>query len=78
MSNIGRREFFTSTAIAVGATTLSAAPQKRTAVDWVPLGNSGAQVTRLAFGTGTPTIAVFVFSKRPTPIRACRKCWLLP
>jgi len=26
---------------------------KRSATDWVPLANSGVQVTRLAFGTGT-------------------------
>jgi Aldo/keto reductase family len=53
MSNISRRDFFKSAAIAAGATTFAAAPQKRTAVDWVPLGNSGVKVTRLAFGTGT-------------------------
>ena len=53
MSNINRREFFRAAAIAAGATTVSAAPQKRTATDWVPLGNSGVKVTRLAFGTGT-------------------------
>jgi 1-deoxyxylulose-5-phosphate synthase len=28
-------------------------PGKRSATDWVPLGNSGLKVTRLAFGTGT-------------------------
>lgn len=28
-------------------------PVKRTATDWVKLGNSGVSVTRLAFGTGT-------------------------
>jgi hypothetical protein len=28
-------------------------PAKRSATDWVPLGNSGVHVTRLAFGTGT-------------------------
>ena len=30
-----------------------AKPVKRLATDWVPLGNSGVKVTRLAFGTGT-------------------------
>ena len=34
-----------------GATALPAT--KRTATDWVTLGRSGVQVTRLAFGTGT-------------------------
>ena len=53
MSNINRRDFFKSAAIAAGGTAVTAAPQKRTAVDWVPLGNSGVKVTRLAFGTGT-------------------------
>lgn len=52
-----RRDFLKS---GLGATVLaglgSAVPAraaKRTATDWVTLGKSGVQVTRLAFGTGT-------------------------
>jgi 1-deoxyxylulose-5-phosphate synthase len=37
---------------------LAAAPAQRTATDWVTLGQSGVQVTRLAFGTGTHSGAV--------------------
>jgi len=52
-----RRDFLKTTAGAAGALAtgayLPAAPAKRTATDWVTLGNSGIQVTRLAFGTGT-------------------------
>lgn len=39
--------------MAATAATLPAFAAKRTATDWVPLGNSGVKVTRLAFGTGT-------------------------
>jgi aryl-alcohol dehydrogenase-like predicted oxidoreductase len=51
-----RRRFLQSAAI--GAAALAApssltAAQKRSATDWVTLGNSGVKVTRLAFGTGT-------------------------
>ena len=58
MSNFTRRGFFKTTAGAVGALALGgpAAPAqaaKRSATDWVTLGNSGVKVTRLAFGTGT-------------------------
>jgi aryl-alcohol dehydrogenase-like predicted oxidoreductase len=52
-----RRDFLKSS---VGAAVLgsvagaaSAQAAKRTATDWVILGNSGVKVTRLAFGTGT-------------------------
>ena len=45
-----RRDFLLSS---VAATALSAAPTKRSASDWVPLGKSNVKVTRLAFGTGT-------------------------
>jgi 1-deoxyxylulose-5-phosphate synthase len=52
-----RRDFLKSS---VGAAVLgsvagaaSAQVTKRTATDWVTLGNSGVKVTRLAFGTGT-------------------------
>ncbi|MGP8260554.1 MAG: aldo/keto reductase [Acidobacteriaceae bacterium] len=56
MSQYSRREFL-KTSLAVGAMStvgtlpLHAAP--RTATDLVPLGKSGLQVTRLAFGTGS-------------------------
>lgn len=39
--------------MAATAATLPAFAAKRSATDWVPLGNSGVKVTRLAFGTGT-------------------------
>lgn len=51
MSFHSRRDF-----VKVGiasASTLAAAPAKRSATDLVTLGNSGVKVTRLAFGTGT-------------------------
>ncbi len=50
-----RRHFLKSSlaATALGGLVANAAPAKRTATDWVTLGNSGVQVTRLAFGTGT-------------------------
>src|SRR5436305_7712579 len=59
MSNSSRRDFLKG---AVGAGVLAgtgalslpvAAAGKRSATDWVTLGNSGVKVTRLAFGTGT-------------------------
>jgi aryl-alcohol dehydrogenase-like predicted oxidoreductase len=40
-------------AVPVAGASALAAPAKRSATDWVPLGNSGVKVTRLAFGTGT-------------------------
>jgi len=56
MSRSSRRDFLKSaagTAAALAARgTLEAAPRK-SASDWIPLGKSGVQVTRLAFGTGT-------------------------
>ncbi|MBL0157148.1 MAG: aldo/keto reductase [Bryobacterales bacterium] len=56
MANFSRRDFLRTTAgaagaLAIGGTALAAA--KRAATDWVPLGQSGVKVTRLAFGTGT-------------------------
>lgn len=54
-----RRDFLKQTIAASllsGAVPLSvpaAKVAKRTATDWVTLGNSGVKVTRLAFGTGT-------------------------
>jgi 1-deoxyxylulose-5-phosphate synthase len=56
MSPFTRREFL-KTSIAAGAaasvSTLPLQAEKRTATDMVTLGNSGMQVTRLAFGTGS-------------------------
>jgi aryl-alcohol dehydrogenase-like predicted oxidoreductase len=56
MSHYSRREFLKSglaagALAAAGSLPLSAARQ--TATDWVTLGKSGVQVTRLAFGTGS-------------------------
>jgi hypothetical protein len=58
MSELSRRDFLRGTlAAGVVATTPAwsrpVAAAKRSATDWVTLGNSGVQVTRLAFGTGT-------------------------
>src|SRR6202051_633319 len=59
MSNSSRRDFLKQPLPAVmlpGATPLAipaAKVAKRSATDWVTLGKSGVQVTRLAFGTGT-------------------------
>jgi aryl-alcohol dehydrogenase-like predicted oxidoreductase len=55
MAQYSRRDFIRTSiaagAVASGALPLNATPQKAT--DVVTLGNSGAKVTRLAFGTGT-------------------------
>ncbi len=68
MATFDRRSFLKTSAAAAGSLipgaallsilspTLSAKPSKpakRSATDWVPLGKSGVNVTRLAFGTGT-------------------------
>lgn len=60
MSQFSRRNFFKTSAGLAGAAALGtftniplAAQAKRSATDWVTLGDSGVQVTRLAFGTGT-------------------------
>ncbi|HEY3841082.1 MAG TPA: aldo/keto reductase [Bryobacteraceae bacterium] len=59
MSNSSRRDFLKQTlaaGIIAGAAPLTipaAKVTKRSATDWVPLGNSGVKVTRQAFGTGT-------------------------
>jgi len=58
MHQLTRRDFLRTSAmaagtLAVGGPGLTATPAKRTATDWVTLGNSGIKVTRLAFGTGT-------------------------
>ena len=58
MRRVSRRDFLKATTAAAGALvaggslTLSHAA-RRSATDWVVLGNSGIKVTRLAFGTGT-------------------------
>jgi predicted aldo/keto reductase-like oxidoreductase len=57
MSRLSRRDFLKSTVAAgvVAGTGSFAFPAaaRRSATDWVTLGNSGVKVTRLAFGTGT-------------------------
>jgi predicted aldo/keto reductase-like oxidoreductase len=58
MNKCTRRDFLKSTAsaagaLAAGSSILSLGAAKRSATDWVNLGNSGVRVTRLAFGTGT-------------------------
>jgi predicted aldo/keto reductase-like oxidoreductase len=57
MTPCTRRNFLKSslaiTALAGPASALAAPAVKRTATDWVTLGNSDVKVTRLAFGTGT-------------------------
>src|ERR1700752_751843 len=55
MSHFSRRDFLKTavTATAVATTGSLAFGAKRSATDWVVLGNSGVKVTRLAFGTGT-------------------------
>jgi aryl-alcohol dehydrogenase-like predicted oxidoreductase len=47
-----RREFLKST-VAAGLAATPVWAAKKSATDWVRLGKSGVQVTRLAFGTGT-------------------------
>jgi 1-deoxyxylulose-5-phosphate synthase len=56
MSDFSRREFLkaglaVSALATIGSLPLKAATQ--TATDWITLGRSGVQVTRLAFGTGS-------------------------
>jgi aryl-alcohol dehydrogenase-like predicted oxidoreductase len=58
MSGFTRRRFLRDTAIAAAAVAAPAAfswadKPKRSATDWVTLGNSGVKVTRLGMGTGT-------------------------
>ncbi len=56
MTDHSRRDFL-KTGIAAGAFaavgSLPLTAQRETATDWIPLGKSNVQVTRLAFGTGT-------------------------
>ncbi len=61
MTSFSRRDFLKASAAtgaiaSLGTLPLEAEPQ--TAASWVPLGNSGVKVTRLAFGTGTMSGAV--------------------
>ena len=56
MSHYTRREFLKSGLSAgalVASGSLRLSPARQTATDWVTLGKSGVQVTRLAFGTGS-------------------------
>jgi aryl-alcohol dehydrogenase-like predicted oxidoreductase len=56
MSKVNRREFLKASLVAgatAGVVGQSAAAVKKSATDWVPLGKSGVEVTRLAFGTGS-------------------------
>ncbi len=58
MSHATRRGFLRTVAAGVltgagGLTFAAKTTKKRLATDWVPLGNSGVKVTRLALGTGT-------------------------
>ena len=56
MSRYTRREFL-RTGLAAGTLavtgSLSFAATRQTATDWITLGKSGVNVTRLAFGTGS-------------------------
>jgi hypothetical protein len=53
MTPCSRRRFLRHAALAAASASAPAFAAKRSATDWVPLGNSGVKVTRLAFGTGT-------------------------
>lgn len=56
MGNVTRRDFFRSglaATVLAGAGVRPVHAARRSATDWVALGKSGVQVTRLAFGTGT-------------------------
>lgn len=56
MPHFSRRDFLKTTVaagVAAGTGSLPVQAARRSATDWVTLGNSGVKVTRLAFGTGT-------------------------
>ncbi len=56
MSRFSRRDFLKGAAVSAGTLAVGgsiAHAAKKSATDWVTLGNSGVKVTRLAFGTGT-------------------------
>jgi 1-deoxyxylulose-5-phosphate synthase len=48
-----RRNFLKSSLAVTALSSVASGAVKRTATDWVTLGDSGVKVTRLAFGTGT-------------------------
>jgi aryl-alcohol dehydrogenase-like predicted oxidoreductase len=58
MGRLSRRDFLKSSVAAgvaagAGGLAIPAQAARRSATDWVTLGDSGVKVTRLAFGTGT-------------------------
>lgn len=53
MQRQSRRNFLFTAGAGVLAASTPAYAAKRSATDWVTLGNSGVKVTRLAFGTGS-------------------------
>src|SRR5574338_1292123 len=58
MSQFTRRDLLITAvgagaAAATGTLSIPARAARKSATDWVTLGNSGVKVTRLAFGTGT-------------------------
>jgi predicted aldo/keto reductase-like oxidoreductase len=58
VTELTRREFIAGTVVAgfaagAAGAQVAVAATRKTATDWVPLGNSGVKVTRLAFGTGS-------------------------
>ncbi len=58
MKQVSRRDFLKATAVAAGSMAaggsfMSLQAGRKSATDWVTLGDSGIKVTRLAFGTGT-------------------------
>jgi len=53
MAQLTRRELIQTAAAAAALPAIPAQAAKRSATDWVTLGNSGVKVTRLALGTGT-------------------------
>jgi hypothetical protein len=56
MSGFSRRDFLKGAAVSAGTLAVGgsiAHAAKKSATDWVTLGNSGVKVTRLAFGTGS-------------------------
>ncbi|HTV82568.1 MAG TPA: aldo/keto reductase [Acidobacteriaceae bacterium] len=61
MTSFSRRDFLkasAATSALAGLGTLPLEAESQTAASWVPLGNSGVKITRLAFGTGTMSGAV--------------------
>jgi predicted aldo/keto reductase-like oxidoreductase len=61
MTSFSRRDFLKASAATGAAASLGTLPleaESQNAATWVPLGDSGVKVTRLAFGTGTMSGAV--------------------